>query len=130
MIVPVRKYSLDFIQSMLSEEAGRVSGWINDLELRSVFQPTFSLPHKRAIGFEANLRGADSKGRPIAPQQLFGPVENFAEAMMLDMLCTTVHVQNYFKPAPPHGLLLINLHPEVLLDYGNSAEFLVELFRH
>lgn len=130
MNAPAREFSLEFIQSMITEQSGRVSGWFNDLELKTVFQPTFSLPHKRAIGFEANLRSSDSMGRPVSPQALFGPVENYPEISMLDMLCTTMHVRSFFTPAPPPHLLLINLHPEVLLDFGNSAKFLGDLLSH
>ena len=130
MNAPTRGYTLDFIQSMLSERSGRACGWFNNLELRTVFQPTFSLPHKHAVGFEANLRGYDPSGRPVSPEVLFGPVENYAETSMLDMLCTTMHVHNFFTGNAPQGLLLINLHPEVFVDFGNSAEFLAALFRH
>ncbi len=130
MNAPVREFSLEFIQSMITEQSGRASGWFNDLELRTVFQPAFSLPHSRMIGFEANVRSADSMGRPVSPQALFGPVQNYAESSMLDMLCTTMHVRNFSMLAVPRSLLLINLHPEVLLDFGNSAKFLAELFRH
>lgn len=130
MDAPVRGYSLEFIQNMITEQSGRVAGWFNDLELRTVFQPTFSLPHKCAIGFEANLRSADTLGRPVSPQALFGPVQNYAEASMLDMLCTTMHVRNFAKSLPSRSLLLVNLHPEVLLDHGNSAKFLAALLDH
>ena len=130
MNAPRRGYTLDFIHSMMSERSGRACGWFNNLELRTVFQPIFDLPHKQALGFKANVRGFDPGGRPVSPEVLFGPVENYSETAMLDMLCTTMHVQNFFTGNAPHGLLLINLHPEVFVDYGNSAEFLAALFRH
>ena len=127
---PLRGYTLDFIQSMLTEQSGRASGWFEDLELKSAFQPAFSLPQKHAVGFEASLRAVDPKGKPVSPESLFGPVQNFAETAMLDMLSTTIHVHNFFSRRPTHGLLFINLHPEVLLDFGNSAGFLASLFGH
>jgi EAL domain-containing protein (putative c-di-GMP-specific phosphodiesterase class I) len=130
MGVALRGYSLDFIEGMISEQSGKVSGWFDELELSSVFQPTFSLPHRSVVGFEANLRSADAMGRPVSPATLFGPVLNYAKTSMLDMLCATMHVRNFSRPQPPRGLLLINLHPEVLLDFTNSAEFLSALFRH
>jgi EAL domain-containing protein (putative c-di-GMP-specific phosphodiesterase class I) len=123
-------YSLEFIQSMLSEDGGRVLGWINDLQLKSVFQPAFSLPHKRAVGFDAHMRSADSKGRRVAPRDLFGPAANFEETSMLDLLCSTMHVHNFFQGGTPPGLLLLNLHPEVFADYEATAPFLSSLFRH
>ncbi len=130
MNAPLRGYTLDFIQSMLTEESGKTSGWFQDLELRSAFQPAFSLPQKHAVAFEASLRAIAPNGSPVAPETLFGPVENYAETAMLDMLSTTIHVHNFFSRRPSHGVLSINLHPEVLLDYGNSAEYLASLFSH
>lgn len=130
MDAPVHGFSLDFIRSMISEEAGQTCGWINELQLKSVFQPAFSLPHGSAFGFEANLRSLDPSGRPVSAPSLFGPVENFAETAMLDMLCAALHVHNFATPVLPRGLLLINLHPDVLLDFGNSTRFLSELLRH
>ncbi len=130
MNAPLRGYSLDFIQSMLTEKSGRTSGWFNELEIKSVFQPAFSLPQKHAVGFEASLRAADPDGKPVSPEVLFGPVQNYAETAMLDMLSTTVHVHNFFSRRPSLGVLFINLHPEVLLDGDNSARYLASLFSH
>lgn len=130
MNAPARGYTLDFIQSMISERSGVAFGWFNDLELKTVFQPTFALPHNQIVGFEANLRGNDPSGRAVSPAILFGPVENYAETAMLDLLSTTMHVHNFFNANASKGLLLINLHPEVFVDHGNSAEFLAALFRH
>ena len=64
-------YTLSFVQSMLTEQSGRASGWFKDLELRTVFQPAFSLPHKKAVGFEANLRGAGEDGSAVGPETMF-----------------------------------------------------------
>jgi EAL domain-containing protein (putative c-di-GMP-specific phosphodiesterase class I) len=130
MNAPLRGYTLDFIQSMLTEQSGRASGWFQDLELKSVFQPAFSLPQKRAVGFEASLRAVDPKNKPVSPETLFGPVQNYAETAMLDMLSATIHVHNFFSRRPSQGVLFINLHPEVFLDFGNSAGFLISLFGH
>jgi EAL domain-containing protein (putative c-di-GMP-specific phosphodiesterase class I) len=130
MNAPLRGYSLDFIHSMLTEEAGRTSGWFQDLQLKSAFQPAFSLPQKHAVAFEASLRAIAPNATPVSPETLFGPVENFAETAMLDMLSTTIHVRNFFSRRPSQGVLFINLHPEVLLDFHNSAGFLASLFSH
>lgn len=129
MNVPMHGYTLGFIQSMLAEKSGRVSGWFKDLELRTAFQPIFSLPHKSAIGFDASLRGSDPQGRPVPADTLFGPVENYSETLLLDLLSTTIHVHNFFATRA-RGLLFINLHPEVFLDSGRTAQFLAALLGH
>ena len=130
MNAPLRGYSLDFIQSMLTEDAGRASGWFQDLQLKSAFQPAFSLPQKHAVAFEASLRAIAPDGTRVSPESLFGPVENYAETAMLDMLSTTIHVRNFFSRRPSQGVLSVNLHPEVLLDFRNSTGFLASLFSH
>jgi EAL domain-containing protein (putative c-di-GMP-specific phosphodiesterase class I) len=130
MNAPLRGYTLGFIQSMLTDQSGRASGWYQDLELKSVFQPAFCLPQRHTVGFEASLRAVNPKGNPVSPETLFGPVENYSETAMLDMLSTTIHVHNFFSRRPSLGVLFINLHPEVFLDFGNSAEFLTSLFSH
>ena len=123
-------YTLGFVQSMLTEQSGRASGWFKDLELRTVFQPAFSLQHKKAVGFEANLRGAGEDGSIVAPEAMFGPVDNFSETCLLDLLGTTVHVHNFASGRSAQNLLFLNLHPEVFLDFGHSAQFLAALFDH
>ncbi|MEO8005520.1 MAG: EAL domain-containing protein [Betaproteobacteria bacterium] len=129
MDIPFPGYTLDFVQSMLTEESGRASGWFKDLELTTVFQPAFSLPHKKAFGFEASLRGASEDGRVVAPRAMFGPVDNFSETCLLDLLGTTVHVHN-FMASGAQGLLFLNLHPSVFLDFDHSIPFLTALFAH
>ena len=123
-------YTLGFVQSMLTEQSGRASGWFKDMEIRTVFQPAFSLPHKKAVGFEATLRGAGEDGSVVAPEAIFGPVDNFSETCLLDLLGTTVHVHNFASSRSAQGLLFLNLHPEVFLDCEHSAKFLAALFEH
>lgn len=130
MNVPAYGYTLGFIQSMLTEKSGRASGWFKELELGTVFQPIFSLPHKSAIGFDANLRSTDSQGKPVSAESLFGPVVNYSETSLLDLLSITIHVHNFFTGKPPRGLLFVNLHPEVFLDSDHTTDFLAELVRH
>ena len=123
-------YTLSFVRSMVTEQSGRASGWFKDIELRTVFQPTFCLPHKKAVGFEANLRGAGEDGSIIAPEAMFGPVDNFSETCLLDLLGTTVHVHNFASSDNAQSLLFLNLHPEVFLDFEHSTQFLAALFEH
>jgi len=130
MTMPTYGYTLGFIQSMLTEESGRVSGWFKEMDLRTVYQPIFSLPHKRAIGFDASLRSTDSEGKPVSAKTLFGPVESYSETSLLDLLSITIHVHNFFTGKPPRGLLFANLHPDVFLDSAQTGDFLAELVRH
>ena len=130
MNIQVPVYTLDFVRSMLTEQSGRAAGWFKDLELRTVFQPAFSLPYKKAVGFEANLRCADEDGSIVAPEAMFGPVDNFSETCLLDLLGTTLHVHNFASGRSSQGLLFLNLHPDVFLDYERSGQFLAALLEH
>ncbi len=130
MSAPFPGYTLGFVQSMLTEQSGRASGWFKDLELRSMFQPAFSLPHKKAVGFDANLRDEGEDGGIVAPEAKFGPVDNFSETCLLDLLGVTVHVHNFASSRKSKNLLFLNLHPEVFLDFGHNAQFVTALFAH
>jgi len=130
MNAPSKGYTLDFIRSMLTEKSGRVSGSYKDLQIKTAFQPVFSLPHKRAIGFDASLRGTDSDGKSVAAETLFAQTEDYAETSLLDLLCTTIHVHNFTAGWKSPGLLFLNLHPDVFLDSELTSEFLVNLLGH
>ncbi len=130
MTAPSKTLSLDHIRSMLEEKSGRVSGAFKDLQLKSAFQPVFSLPHKRAIGFDASLRGTDAEGKPVAAESLFARLQDHADTSLLDLLCTTIHVHNFNAGWKSPDLLFLNLHPEVFLDTDLTSEFLVNLIDH
>ena len=42
-----------------------------DLEINSVFQPIFSLVHKRIVGYEALVRAQDKQEQTVRPDLLF-----------------------------------------------------------
>jgi EAL domain-containing protein (putative c-di-GMP-specific phosphodiesterase class I) len=130
MNAPAKQYTLEFIQSMLDEKSGRVSGSLKDLQLRTAFQPIFSLPHKRTIGFDTSLRGTDPMGKPVSAETLFARSENYAEKSLLDLLCATIHVHNFTAGWKLPGLLFVNLHPEVFLDADRTSEFLAHMLGH
>ena len=130
MNIPAKGYTLEFIQSMLAEKSGRVSGSFKDLQLRTAFQPIFSLPHKRTIGFDTSLRGTDSMGKPVSAENLFAGLDDYGQTSLLDLLCTTIHVHNFTAAWKLPGLLFVNLHPEVFLDADRTGEFLAYMLGH
>ena len=130
MNMPAKGYTLEFIQSMLTEKSARVTGSFKDLQLRTAFQPIFSLPHKRTVGFDTSLRGTDSVGKPVAAETLFAGLDDYAETSLLDLLCTTIHVHNFTPAWKLPGLLFVNLHPEVFLDADRTCEFLAYMLGH
>lgn len=130
MNMPTSGFTLGFIQNMLTEKSGRASASFKGMDLETVFQPIFSLPHKRAIGFDASLSSIDSEGNPVSAKTLFGPGQSESETSVLDLLSITMHVHNFFGDQPPLGLLFANLHPDVFLDVAHTGDFLAELVHH
>ncbi|MGH8676766.1 MAG: EAL domain-containing protein [Burkholderiales bacterium] len=122
------RYSLDFVQSMITNEAGRFSGWYKNLALATLYQPVFSLPHRRAIGVEAILRATDSTGQQAASGGLFADVTNFSETLLLDRLCIAVHLQNFFAAHRALDWIFVNMQPGVFLEGNPDDTFLTDLF--
>ncbi len=124
-------HTLEHVRSMLTEEAGVVSGRFNGVELHSVFLPIFSLPHKQVMGFDARLRSTDNRGgKASATESLFIPTRDFAESSLLDLLGATVQVHNFFSGNAAPGVLFVNLSAEVLLDTVATVPYLTALLHH
>lgn len=80
-------------------------------QLQSHFQPIYSFPHRRAVGYEALLRVSDADGKALAPLDFFAGQVPFDERLHLDRLCRLLHVHNYVRQQPSQGWLFLNIHP-------------------
>ena len=85
--------------------------WVLD----SHFQPVFSFPHRRAVGYEALLRVSDAQGRPVAPLTFFEQLRSFDAQWAADRLCRLLHVHNFVDQAGDVGWLFLNIHPSVFV---------------
>ena len=90
--------------------------------LCSHFQPIYSLPHQRQVGYEALLRG-------IAPGgALLGPFELFAKAIVehstggLDRLSHATHLHNAAQWLPSQTWLFLNVTPPSFIDPGYARQ--------
>lgn len=123
------RYSLAFVRAMLTEGPRGAVASFRELSLRSAFQPIFSLPHKRAIGFDASVRSANARGEPLAVEALF-ETGHAPDTALLDMLCSALHLHNFYSFHRQQGWMFLNLHPAVFLDSQSTSEFLGQLLRH
>lgn len=103
------------------EPTGRWHARHNGLRLTSSFQPIYSFPHARPVGFEALIRVQDSEGQPISPIALFEGVESFEQQVWLDRLCRLVHVHNFCAQSSEDCWLFLNVHPAVFVHSAQHA---------
>ncbi|MEC5408784.1 EAL domain-containing protein [Paraburkholderia sp. MPAMCS5] len=100
-----------------------------ELTLTSVFQPIFSLSHMRAVGYEGLLRAHDMLDRPVSPLDVFGEAARVGDALQLDRLAQTLHLENFKVLGAEREWLFLNVHPGALTDPYLSAALLATLKR-
>lgn len=84
---------------------GGLHHWVTDpvydgLRLSSNFQPIFSLPHSRVIGYESLLRASDVEGQRRTPLALFAAAEQAGESDCLDACAMAMHIANFSRLLP------------------------------
>ena len=62
---------LQALYGAVGEERGRWVGSFQNYRLTSAFQPVYSYPHRRPVGYEGLIRVEDERGRPITPVTAF-----------------------------------------------------------
>ncbi|MEX3784896.1 EAL domain-containing protein [Paraburkholderia sp. BR14374] len=100
-----------------------------ELTLTSVFQPIFSLSHLRAVGYEGLLRAHDALDRVVSPLDVFGEAARLGDALQIDRLAQTLHLENFKVLGAEREWLFLNVHPGVLTDPYLAAALLANLRR-
>lgn len=108
----------------LEMENGRWRARQGDWLLDSHFQPVFSFPHRRAVGYEALLRVADADGQPVSPLKFFEQLRSFEQQWAADRLCRLLHVHNFVHQAGDEGWLFLNIHPAVFVHGAQQMQAL------
>lgn len=103
---------------------GRWVARLGEQVLRSSFQPIYSFPHRRPVGYEGLIRVSDAAGQPLSPISAFESVASFEEQVKLDRLCRLLHVHNFVEQKVPDCWLFLNIHPAVFVHAANHAEML------
>ena len=92
---------LQALYGAIGEERGRWVGSYQNYRLTSAFQPVYSYPHRRPVGYEGLIRVEDDRGRPITPVTAFEGVGSFDQQVWLDRLCRLLHVHNFVSQQQP-----------------------------
>ncbi|MDR7268686.1 EAL domain-containing protein (putative c-di-GMP-specific phosphodiesterase class I) [Pelomonas saccharophila] len=114
---------LRLVESLEMEDGrwrARQGGWLLD----SHFQPVFSFPHRRAVGYEALLRVADASGEQVSPLKFFEQLRSFDQQWAADRLCRLLHVHNFVHQAGDEGWLFLNIHPAVFVHGAQQMQAL------
>ncbi|RQR60399.1 EAL domain-containing protein [Burkholderia sp. Bp9125] len=88
----------------------------------SVFQPVFSVSHRRAIGYHASLRAHDEESRQVASHEVFTQAARRGDLLELGRLAESLHLGNFHAFDSHDEWLFLSLHPAALMDtvYGDA----------
>jgi len=126
-----RDSALDVVLAAVRPDARGATADFASLRLSSVFQPVFSITHRRAVGHEALLRAHTVQGNPVSPLDVFAMAGTEAEITHLDRLCRALHVHNHAAMQADNSWLFLNINPEVVVHGKNYGAFFAELLhRH
>ncbi|SAL57456.1 EAL domain-containing protein [Caballeronia telluris] len=92
------------------------------IALASYLQPIFSLPHQRAVGYEALLRGIAPSAPPIEPFDLFGKAIVEGSVALLDRTSHATHLASAATRLPAATWLFLNINPSTFTDAAYAAE--------
>lgn len=113
-ILPPVAQRFEHALECLEDDAGATMACEAGFELRSHFQPIFSVSHGRVVGHEALLRARDAQGRAISPPQFFDD-RDFNALLWRDRLVRTMHTANWSRMSRGPQWLFLNMHPQVFL---------------
>lgn len=125
-------YSADIVAQAAHHEGEKAYGFFQGLRLSSVFQPIFSLAHKRIVGYEALVRAVNIQGKPVRPDLLFQRGDDLAGTVFLDRLCRHLHLENFQTfPNDDINWLFLNVSPQTITHGRNFGSFFTDLLeRH
>ncbi|MDE2611330.1 MAG: EAL domain-containing protein [Burkholderiales bacterium] len=103
------------------EDGDRRTVLYGDYTVFSVFQPVFSVSHRRAIGYHASLRARDAQGNPVPSHEVFTQAARRGDLLELGRLAESLHLGNFQVFDSRDEWLFLSLHPAALLDtvYGD-----------
>lgn len=126
---PDQQLTLDYMESFIAPDGTRYAALCEQVQLRSHFQPIYSLAHQRIVGFEALVRPSLADGIPISPLVLFSEASSLAQSVFIDRLCRTLHVSNFMQQADDTTWLFLNLNPVATLHGKQFGSFFKELLQ-
>jgi EAL domain-containing protein (putative c-di-GMP-specific phosphodiesterase class I) len=92
------------------------------IALCSHFQPIYSLPHQRQVGYEALLRGHTAEGDPVPPFELFAKAIVEGSMGALDRMSHDTHLRHACGWLPERTWLFLNVTPASFIDPGYALQ--------
>jgi EAL domain-containing protein (putative c-di-GMP-specific phosphodiesterase class I) len=126
---PGQQLTLDYMESFIKPDDDRYSALCDQVQLRSHFQPIYSLAHQRVVGFEALVRPSLIDGGPITPLTLFSEASTLEQSVFIDRMCRTLHVSNFMQQADDTTWLFLNLNPLTTMYGKQFGPFFKELLQ-
>ncbi|MCB5188604.1 EAL domain-containing protein [Methylobacillus caricis] len=124
------KISEAFFFSEESDASGKVFATYQEVELRSAFQPIYSLSHCRVVGYEGLLRASQGDIQ-IPPYQIFSRALDEAGIVHLDRLSRALHMHNYCRMKQGEASwLFLNVDPRVIVQGKYYGSFFQELLAY
>jgi EAL domain-containing protein (putative c-di-GMP-specific phosphodiesterase class I) len=107
---------------MAGDEGARRTILYGGYTVLSVFQPVFSVSHRRAIGYHASLRAQDEEGRHAPSHEVFTQAARRGDLLELGRLAESLHLGNFNAFDSHDEWLFLSLHPAALMDtsYGDA----------
>jgi EAL domain-containing protein (putative c-di-GMP-specific phosphodiesterase class I) len=105
-----------------SDDGPRRTVLYGEYTVFSVFQPVFSVSHRRAIGYHASLRARDDADRQVPSHEVFTQAARRGDLLELGRLAESLHLGNFFSFDSHDEWLFLSLHPAALMDtsYGDA----------
>lgn len=108
--------TLEVMEACIQKDESQFTGTCNALQVRSHFQPIYSLARPSKPG-----------GEMISPLTLFANQKPLAETVFADRLCRTLHVKNVAQQNDNSSWLFLNIHPAVMNQGKQFGNFFAQL---
>ena len=107
---------------MAGDEGSRRTVLYGGYTVFSVFQPVFSVSHRRAIGYHASLRAHDEHALQVPSHEVFTQAARRGDLLELGRLAESLHLGNFNAFDSHDEWLFLSLHPAALMDtsYGDA----------
>jgi len=97
--------------------------------LSSAFQPIISIPHRRAVGYEALIRPKDEQGKSCSPEALFQQAKDNELSLSLDRSCRALHIENFSRFDINNKWLFLNIDSQSLTDEKPTFECMTNVLK-
>lgn len=121
------KFGVEHDFNPASDGASSATQRFGDWQLSSVFQPIFSIAHRRPVGYEALLRAHDMLDRPVPLERVMQSPCVPAMQLQLDRICRRLHVTNFCRQPDKGSWLFVNLNSQSLVTLKPDAGFMNRL---